>query len=99
MFYLHVHVSIVHILCVKMHYYFLLNIKHGASQLYLGAQIQLWGSRGGDAEGGSEAPGEGPLRGPWGLQLSNAGTVGDRGTHMCEQLAQSCYLTVNRPRV
>jgi len=23
-------------LCVKMHCYFLLNIKHGASQLYLG---------------------------------------------------------------
>jgi len=33
------YVCIVHILCMKMHYYFLLNylnIKHGASQLHLG---------------------------------------------------------------
>ena len=45
------YVCIVHILCMKMHYYSLLNIKHGASQLYLGAQIQLGG------------PGEGPRRG------------------------------------
>ena len=36
MFYLQVYVCIVQILCMKMHCYFLLNIKHGASQLYLG---------------------------------------------------------------
>ena len=41
MIYLHVYACIVHILCMKMHYYFLLNIKHGASLLYLEAQIQL----------------------------------------------------------
>jgi len=28
-------------LCMKMHCYFLLNIKYGASQIYLGAQITL----------------------------------------------------------
>ena len=53
MFYLHVYVCIVHIglLCMKMHYYFLLNIKHGALQLYLGPKYNC------------EAPGEGRQRG------------------------------------
>ena len=50
MFYLHVYLCIVHILCVKMHYYFLLNIKHGASRLYLGPKYNC------------QAPGEGPRR-------------------------------------
>jgi len=45
---------------MKMHYNFLLNIKHGASQLYLGPKYNC------------EAPGEGPP--PRGLQLSSAGT-------------------------
>ena len=47
------YVCIVHILCMKMHYYFLLNIKHGASQLYLGPKYNC------------EAPGEGPRRRPF----------------------------------
>ena len=51
---------LVHILCIKMHYYFLLNIKHGASQLYIwGAQIQLrprGRSRGGRRGRGAEGP-------------------------------------------
>ena len=64
---------------MKMHYYFLLNIKHGASQLYLGAQIQLWGPGGGAAEGGAASlmppGGEASERPPGeGLQLSSAGT-------------------------
>ena len=61
-------------LCMKMYCYFLLNIKYGASQLYLGANsLQLWGpgegplwGRAGRVERASEAPGEGPLRGPGG---------------------------------
>jgi len=51
---------VVHILCIKMHYYFLLNIKHGASQLYIwGAQIQLRprGRSHGGRRGLFEAPG------------------------------------------
>jgi len=39
---------------MKMHNYFLLNIKHMASQLYLGPKYNC------------EAPGEGPQRGRWG---------------------------------
>ena len=41
----------MHILYMNMRYYFILNIKHGASQLYLGAKYNC------------EAPGEGPWRG------------------------------------
>jgi len=64
-----------------MHCFFLLNIKYGASQLYLGPKYNCEApgraiyeaARGG---GLSEVPGEGPLRGPrGGLQLSSAGTV------------------------
>ena len=49
-----------------MHCYFLLNIKYGASQLYLGAQGEPY----------VRPRGEGPLKGPQGgLQLSIAGTA------------------------
>ena len=52
-------------LCMKVHCYFLLNIKHGASQFYWGArQIQLRPRREGVEglfRGLSGAPGEGPL--------------------------------------
>ena len=41
MSHLHVCVCIVHNTVYEMHYYFLLNIKHGASQLYLRTKIQL----------------------------------------------------------
>jgi len=47
------YVCIVHILCMKMHYYFLLNIKHGASQLYLGPKYNC------EATGKGAAAGEG----------------------------------------
>ena len=60
---------------MKMHYYFLLNIKYGASQLYLGAQVQLWGPGGGAAEGmgaQSEAPGGGASEMPGGASNSLA---------------------------
>jgi len=65
---------------MKMHNYFILNIKQGASQLYFGPKYNC------------EAPGDGPRRGrrggvgpgggasercPGGLQLSSAGTVHD----------------------
>jgi len=51
-----------------MHNYFLLNIKHGASQLHFGPPRR--GRR-----GGVGTPGEGPLSGArGGLQLSSAGT-------------------------
>jgi len=70
---------------MKMHYYFLLNIKHGSSQLYLGAQIQLapggtttrpqgrglCEAAGEEGRGLKRGPGEEPLRGP---QLSSSGT-------------------------
>ena len=49
---------IVH--CVKMHY-FLLNIKHGTSQLYSGAKYNC------------EAPGEGPRRGEGRASLRHSG--------------------------
>jgi len=39
---IHVHIGLVHILCMKMHFYFFLNIKHRASQLYLGAPNSLY---------------------------------------------------------
>jgi len=39
---------------MKMHYYFLLNIKHGASQLYFGPKYNC------------EDPGDGPRRGDGG---------------------------------
>ena len=67
---------------MKIHCYFLSNIKYAASQLYLGAKYNCEAPgralceavRGG---GLSEAPGEGPLRGPpGGLQLSSAGDTG-----------------------
>ena len=76
MFYSHVYVCIVHILCMKMHYYFLLNIKHGTSQLYLGPKynyVRPWGKgRGRGVGGGIKAPGEGPMRGPRGASNSLA---------------------------
>ena len=63
---------------MKMHCYFLLNIKHGASHLYLGANIQLRGLGGGgicEAAGGGrglfEAPGAG------GPQLSSSALRSD----------------------
>jgi len=40
---------------LKMHYYFLLNIKHGASQLYLGPKYNC------EAHGEGQRRGEGPL--------------------------------------
>jgi len=60
-----------------MHCYFLLNIKYGASQLYLWAQIQLWGPGedpmwGRAGRGPLWGPGEGPLRGPRGASNSLA---------------------------
>jgi len=63
MFYLHVYVTIVHILCMKMYYYFLLNIKRGPHSC-------IWGPkpRGRAVEGGFLRP-----RGR-GLQLCIAGT-------------------------
>ena len=72
MFYLHVYVCIVHILCMKMHCYFLLKINMGPhSKLYLGS-VRLWGEGASSPGGGAWV---GPLRGPGGLQLSSAGTV------------------------
>jgi len=54
-------VCIVHILCMKMHNYFLLNIKHGASQLHLGpkynCEAPVKGPRRGRVKGLFEAPG------------------------------------------
>ena len=84
MFYLHVYVCIVHILCMKMHYYLLLNIKYGASQLYLGAQIQLWGPGGGSGGGAFLRPGRGACDRPSeGLQLYSAGTGQDIFARKC----------------
>ena len=81
MFYLHVYViTCAHCIhCMKMHNYFLLNIKHGASQLHLGpkynCEAQGRGRGGGGGKGPLWGPGEGPLRvPPGGLQLSSAGT-------------------------
>jgi len=52
MFYLHVYVCIVHTAYENALLYFLLKIKHGASQLYLGG--------GEEGKYNCEAPGEGP---------------------------------------
>ena len=50
---------------MKIHCYFLLNIKHGASQLYWGTRQNNYEAPGrgvrGEGAGASEAPGEGPL--------------------------------------
>ena len=51
------YVCLLHILCMKMHYYFLLNIKHGASQLYLGPKYNCDSPvRGRGLEGEGERP-------------------------------------------
>jgi len=74
MIYLHVYACIVHILCMKMHYYFLLNINHGASQLYLGLKYNCEAPEM-DRGGRGRRPGEGAYeKPPGGLQLSSAGT-------------------------
>ena len=61
-----------------MYCYFLLNIKHGASQAHssigVPAKYNYEALEGGGVEGPFWGPGEGPLRPPGGLQLSSAGT-------------------------
>jgi len=65
---------------MKMHCYFLLNIKHRASQFYLGRPPNTTmrpriGEGGGASLGASLGPGGlASLRPPGGLQLSSAGT-------------------------
>jgi len=82
---------------MKMHYYFHLNIKHRASQLYFGAQIQLWGPGVGAAEGGGEGRGLWDAPGGGGLQLSSAGTVNlpDDATTGNKVISNTNYLALN----
>ena len=74
MLYLHVgpYIRVHSAMCMKMHCYFLLNIKHGASQFYWGRPPNTTmrppgGGWRGLFRGLSEAPGGG-------VQLSSAGT-------------------------
>ena len=80
MLFSHIGRTCVHALCMKMHCYFFLNIKHGASQLYWGRPPNTTTCKkptGGLSLGPLLGPGEGSLSLPAprkGLQQSSAGT-------------------------